>query len=73
MWEMYLRLKFFFMRNVLLIGAGRSSSYLIQYLLDHAGEGQWTLTVADVSEQNAKEKINGHPSGKPLRLSLIHI
>lgn len=70
MWEMYLRLKFFFMRNVLLIGAGRSSSYLIQYLLDHAGEGQWTLTVADVSEQNAKEKINGHPSGKPLRFDI---
>lgn len=58
------------MRNVLLIGAGRSSSYLIQYLLEHAATEGWTLTVADVTEQNAKMKIGNHPSGKAIRFDI---
>ncbi|HNP99211.1 MAG TPA: saccharopine dehydrogenase C-terminal domain-containing protein, partial [Bacteroidia bacterium] len=58
------------MRNVFLIGAGRSSSYLINYLLEHAKEGDWTLTVADVSIQNAKEKIKGHPAGRAIEFDM---
>lgn len=58
------------MRNVLLIGAGRSSSYLIKYLLEHAETEGWTLTVADVTEENAKMKIGNHPSGKAIRFDI---
>lgn len=58
------------MRNVFLIGAGRSSSYLINYLLEHAKDGDWTLTVADVSIQNAQEKIKGHPAGRAIEFDM---
>jgi phage replication-related protein YjqB (UPF0714/DUF867 family) len=52
------------MRNILVLGAGRSSSSLIAYLLSHAQQGQWHLTVGDFSEKAAKEKIGNHPQGK---------
>ncbi|MEO8085784.1 MAG: saccharopine dehydrogenase C-terminal domain-containing protein [Bacteroidota bacterium] len=48
------------MRNILLVGAGRSSSYLIKYFLDHAQDQDWNLTVADVSLTLAQEKTNNH-------------
>lgn len=35
------------MRKILLIGAGRSTSYLIKYLLDHSEEQNWSLTICD--------------------------
>ncbi|WP_133273124.1 saccharopine dehydrogenase family protein [Hymenobacter radiodurans] len=36
------------MKNILLLGAGRSASSLINYLLRHAPSEGWYLTVADV-------------------------
>jgi saccharopine dehydrogenase (NADP+, L-glutamate forming) len=51
------------MRKILLIGAGKSSSSLIKYFLDHASEENWKLTVADYSAELAKSKIKNHPSG----------
>ena len=51
------------MRKILLIGAGRSSTILIQYLLDHASAETWTLKVGDVSKDLAEKKIAGHPAG----------
>ncbi|MCB0790473.1 MAG: saccharopine dehydrogenase NADP-binding domain-containing protein [Flavobacteriales bacterium] len=35
------------MRKVLIIGAGRSASSLIRYMIDHAPSEDWRLTVAD--------------------------
>lgn len=49
------------MRKIVLIGAGRSSSNLISYLLDHSVAENWQVIVADVSEKNALEKTGGHP------------
>lgn len=54
------------MRRVLLIGAGRSSSSLIKYFLDHSSEENWMLTVADFSEELARSKINNHPSARAI-------
>ncbi len=58
------------MRTILLIGAGRSSSSLIKYFLDHSSEQNWSLTVADVSEELAKQKIDGHVNGKAIRFDI---
>lgn len=35
------------MSNILLIGAGRSTSFLIRYLLDNARQHNWSLTIVD--------------------------
>ncbi len=45
------------MKNILIIGAGRSSYPLIQYLLDHAPQAGWFVTVADASPERASSKI----------------
>ncbi|MGY6561720.1 MAG: saccharopine dehydrogenase family protein [Luteibaculaceae bacterium] len=47
------------MFKILIIGAGRSASSLIDYLLTSAVEDGIFLTVADVNEALAKEKIKG--------------
>ena len=54
------------MRKILLIGAGRSSSSLIKYFLDHSSEENLTLLVADVSEEQAKNRIGNHPNAKAI-------
>ena len=54
------------MRKVLLIGAGKSSSALIKYFLDHASDENWMLIVADFSEELAKSKTNNHPQAKAI-------
>lgn len=57
------------MKNILLLGAGRSSVYLIDYLLEKAA-GNWELTIADVSVEAAKAKLNNRPFGKSLALNV---
>lgn len=49
------------MRNILVAGAGKSSIYLIQYLLSHASRNKWNIIVADGNEEAIREKIGNHP------------
>jgi saccharopine dehydrogenase-like NADP-dependent oxidoreductase len=58
------------MRNILVLGAGRSSSSLISYLLENAQQGDWQVTVGDFSIQAAKEKIMGHAKGSAIRFDI---
>ncbi|MDI1354655.1 MAG: saccharopine dehydrogenase C-terminal domain-containing protein [bacterium] len=51
------------MTRILIIGAGRSAISLIDYLLAHALEHQWKITVADVDVKLAEEKVAKHPNG----------
>lgn len=49
------------MQTILVAGAGKSSIYLIQYLLSHAGKENWRIIVADGSRQAIEEKTLGNP------------
>lgn len=60
------------MRNVLIIGAGRSASSLIRYLLSKSNEEQLHLTVADLSLPLAKAKTQNHPNATPLALDIFN-
>lgn len=60
------------MRKILIIGAGRSSSSLVKYLLDKAIEENLEVTVADVSKEAAEERIGSHPNGKALVLDIFN-
>lgn len=51
------------MKNILVIGAGLSSAYLIKYLLDHAQQEEWHVTVADADHSHAQSKVKDHPRG----------
>lgn len=47
-------------KNILIIGAGRSSSSLIGYMLQHAAKESWSVTVADVSIDFVKQKTKNY-------------
>jgi saccharopine dehydrogenase-like NADP-dependent oxidoreductase len=47
------------MRNILILGAGKSSISLIDYLTEHAAKENWSVTVADMSEKLALQKTKG--------------
>ncbi|MBL0740877.1 saccharopine dehydrogenase family protein [Chryseolinea lacunae] len=60
------------MKEILVLGAGRSSTSLIQYLLRHAPAGQWSVTVGDVSEQSAREKIGTSVNGRAIVFDIMN-
>lgn len=60
------------MRTILIIGAGRSASSLIQYLLDKSQEEQLHLVIADLSLELAQKKINNHPNATPISLDIFN-
>ena len=51
-------------RNILVLGAGKSATALIKYLLDNAAANNWTLTLGDYDTALATQKIDNHPAGK---------
>lgn len=51
------------MKTILVLGAGRSSSVLITYLLQRAADHQWKIVVGDVSEAAARLRIGGSTRG----------
>jgi saccharopine dehydrogenase-like NADP-dependent oxidoreductase len=60
------------MRNILLIGAGRSSSSLIKYLLDKSTSENLQITVGDVNKEFAESKINNHPNASAITLDVFN-
>ncbi len=51
------------MKKILILGAGLSTNILIDYLLKNAVEYDWHITLADINEEVAKQKVNGHERG----------
>lgn len=49
------------MQTILVAGAGKSSTYLIHYLLSHAPRHKWKVIVADGSADAIAEKTKGSP------------
>jgi saccharopine dehydrogenase-like NADP-dependent oxidoreductase len=59
------------MRNILIIGAGRSASSLIHYLLDKSVAENLQLTIGDISLDLAKRKTNLHPNATAITLDIF--
>ncbi|PIB36573.1 saccharopine dehydrogenase [Reichenbachiella sp. 5M10] len=57
-------------KKIIVLGAGRSSSVLIDFLLDHAADSQWRLTVADIDLVLAQERIRKHPHGEAMAFDI---
>ncbi len=60
------------LKNILIIGAGRSASSLINYLLEHSLHESWNITVGDVSLDLVKQKTNNHPNARPIVLDIMN-
>lgn len=59
------------MRTILIIGAGRSASSLIQYLLNKSVEEDLHLIIGDLSLEAAQNKTKGHPNATAISLDIF--
>jgi saccharopine dehydrogenase-like NADP-dependent oxidoreductase len=57
-------------KDILILGAGRSSSTLIAYLLQKGGSRGWTITVGDISLAQATERITGFTNGEAIEFNI---
>lgn len=59
------------MKKILIIGAGRSATSLIHYMLKHAETYNWQIKVADTSLDLATEKVQGHSRGTAVSFNAL--
>lgn len=60
------------MRNILIIGAGRSASSLIKYLLEKSEVEKLHLTIGDLSKELALQKTNNHPNATAIAFDIFN-
>lgn len=58
------------MRKILILGAGRSSTSLIKYLLEKSLEENLKIILADLSLENALAKTQNHPNAQAIALDI---
>ena len=61
------------MKKILVIGAGRSSTSLIEYLLENSIKENWSVTVVDFNFDLANKKTNNHPNSKVFQLDANNV
>ena len=59
------------MRKILVIGSGKSTSYLIKYLLDKSTQEALHIIVGDLNLNNAKKLIGHHKNANAIRLDVF--
>jgi saccharopine dehydrogenase (NADP+, L-glutamate forming) len=59
------------MQNILIIGAGKSSTALINYLLENAEKEQWHITIAEKDVALAEKKLKGHSQSKAVTFDVF--
>jgi len=60
------------MRNILVIGSGKSASYLIKYLLDKSETENLHITVGDLQIGNASKLTNNHKNATAITLDVFN-
>ena len=60
------------MRNILIIGSGKSTSYLIKYLLDKSETENLHITIGDLNIEVAKKMINNHKNATAISLDVFN-
>ena len=60
------------MKKILILGAGLSSSSLIQYLLDNSTKYEWKVRIGDMSLDLAKKKVNNHKNGEAFEFNVFN-
>jgi len=59
------------MRTILIIGAGKSTAYLVQYLLQKSEAEQLRIILADKNSAYAEKLINKHPNGQAIAFDVF--
>ncbi len=61
------------MKKILIIGAGLSTTSLINYLKDNSEEYNWKLTVGDYNLKRAQEKVNNHKNCEAIKFDIYNV
>ena len=59
-------------RTILVLGAGKSTSYLIDYLLKKSDEESLRLTIGDLHPENIPVDFSSHPNCKIIPLDICN-
>lgn len=59
------------MRTIVILGTGKSSSSLIQYLLNKSDEEKLHLIIGDISLESAQNKTNNHHNATPIAIDIF--
>jgi saccharopine dehydrogenase (NAD+, L-glutamate forming) len=59
------------MRKILIVGAGKSASYLIKYLLEKSKSEHLKITIGDVNIDNAKTLIGSNTNAEVIHLDVF--
>jgi saccharopine dehydrogenase-like NADP-dependent oxidoreductase len=59
------------MRKILVIGSGKSSSYLIKYFLDKAESENLYITIGDINIENTEKLIKNRDNAKAITLDVF--
>ncbi len=60
------------MRKVLVIGSGKSTSYLLKYLLDKSISEKLHITISDIHIENVKKRIGNHKNVSVITLDIFN-
>jgi len=58
-------------RKILVIGAGKSTSYLLDFFLEKADSEKLQLTIGDLNTEIIPDEIKNHPSCKVIKLDIF--
>lgn len=59
------------MRNILVVGAGKSTSYLLDYFLEKADSENLHLTIGDLNPEAISATVSNHPSCTVAKLDVF--
>jgi saccharopine dehydrogenase (NADP+, L-glutamate forming) len=60
-------------KHILLLGAGKSATVLIDYLKEEISQRQWQLVVADHDLELTSAKVGTHPHARSVKLDILNI
>ena len=60
------------MRTIIIIGAGKSTAYLVQYILQKSEAEQLRIILADKNSAYAEKLINQHPNGQAIAFDVFY-
>ena len=60
-------------RTILIIGAGKSTAYLINYFLEKSHSENLKIVVGDLNLENAKELLKEHPNSEAIKLDIFNV
>ena len=61
------------MRTILIIGAGKSTAYLIKYFLDKSQAENLKVVLADQNIKLAQKRIGSHPNGLAIHFDVFNV